>query len=82
MFLETAPAPEHDDLLRKALGPLQLSEKFAHFLGSGLTVKEAIREYKTSILRNLALTIQRRNEQVRQDDELDIKLFSQPGFRS
>ena len=77
MFLEAAPAPEHDGLIREALGSLQLSKKFAQFIGSGVTVREAVKVYKTSILRDLAIAIRRRNEQMRQDDELDRQLFSQ-----
>ena len=78
MFLGAAPAPEHDGLIRKALGSLQLSKKFALFIGFEITVREAIKEYKSSILRDVAITIRRRKEQMRQDDELDRLLFSQP----
>ena len=77
MFLGAAPAPEHDGLIRKALGSLQLSKKFTIFIGFEITVREAIKEYKSSILRDLAITIRRRKEQMRQDDELDRQLFSQ-----
>ena len=76
MFLGAAPALEHDCLIRNALGSLQLSKKFALFIGFEITVREAIKEYKSSILRDVAITIRRRKEQVRQDDELDRQLFS------
>ena len=46
MFLEAAPAPEHDGLIREALGSLQLSKKFAQYIGSGVTVKEAVRDIR------------------------------------
>ena len=77
MFLGAAPAPEHDGLIRKALGSLPLGKKFALFIVFEITVREAIKEYKSSILRDLAITIRRRKEQMRQDDELYRQLFSQ-----
>ena len=48
MFLGAAPAPEHDGLILKALGFLQLSKKFALFVGFENTVREAMKEYKSS----------------------------------
>ena len=46
MFLEAAPAPEHDGLIREALGSLQLSEKFAQYIGSGVTVRKLLKNTK------------------------------------
>ena len=71
MFLGAAPAPEHDGLIRKALGSLQLSKKFALFIGSEITVREAIKEYKSRRGISLLQSAEGKNRCVRKTNWID-----------
>ena len=71
MFLGAAPAPEHDGLIRKALGSLPLSKKFALFIVFEITVREAIKEYKSSRGISLLQFAEGKNRCVRMTNWID-----------
>ena len=76
IYLEAAPGPEHDKLLREVLSKVKLSEKLVSAFGQSPSVKEAVRGYKINILRELARSIQLRESQKRRFETMDDDLFS------
>ena len=76
IFLRLAPEDRYRDLISKALCELEASPRLQSFLPSAGSVQEAIRGYKSSVLRDLAAIITRDQECKRIDDERDDELFS------
>ena len=76
IYLEAAPAPEHDKLLRGVLSSFKLSGKLASAIGQAPTIKEACRVYKINVLQELARGIRVRESQRQRLDTMDDELFS------
>ena len=76
IFLRLAPADKYKDLISKALCELEASPRLQSFLATAGSVQEAITDYKSSVLRDLAAIITRNQERRRIDDERDDALFS------
>ena len=76
IYLGAAAGPVHDKLLRGVLSTVKLSEKLLRAFGQSPTVKEAVRDYKIHILRELARSIQLRESQRRRFETMDDDLFS------
>ena len=77
IFLEVFDGQEHDQLLRRAVSSLGASPCFRDFLESPILLQEAITEYKTTVVRNLASSLQSRKEKASLDEEANSRLFSQ-----
>ena len=76
IYLEAAPAPEHDKLLRGVLSSTELSGKLVSAIKQAPSVKEGCREYKINILQELARSIRVKESQKRRLDAMDDELFS------
>ena len=77
IFLEVFSGQEHDQLIRQAVSSLEGSPCFRGFLGSSTCLQEAVTDYKTTVVRDLANSLQTRRQQADVDEEANSKLFSQ-----
>ena len=76
IFLELAPAREHDVLIKEAICSLQVSQRLETLLGSAASVPDALTAYKTGVLQDLAATLRRNVLRTNLDEEKDDVLFS------
>ena len=76
IYIEAAPGPEHDKLLRGVLSKVKLSEKLVSAFGQSPSIKQAVRAYKIDILQELARSIQLRESRKRRFETMDDDLFS------
>lgn len=76
IYLEAAPGPEHDKLLRGVLSEVQLSEKLVSAIGLAISVEDAVKTYKIGILQDLAWCIRLKKSQLRRIEAMDDELFS------
>ena len=76
IFLELAPAREHDVLVKEAICSLQVSRRLKTLLGSAASVPEALTAYKTGVVQELAATLRRKGRRTSLDEEKDDVLFS------
>ena len=77
IFLRLAPTDKYNDLISAALCELDASSRLQSFLTTASSVQDAITNYKSSVLRDLAAIITRNQERRRIEDERDDELFSQ-----
>ena len=82
MFMSLHVAPENSHLLFDAISSLGVSERMATFLDAAISIKNALLEYKSAIVTQVAGTIRMREDQRRaagfMDDELLSKLLPDP----
>ena len=76
IFLEIAPAGEHDVHIKEALLSLQVSDRLATLLRASTSVKKALLDYKRAVVEELAITIRLRDSRVRLEDERDAELLA------
>ena len=76
IFLRLAPVERYDALINKALCELEPSPRLQTFLTSAASVQDAITEYKSTVLQDLAAIITRDQEDKRIHEEKDDALFS------
>ena len=76
IFLEIAPAGEHDVRIREALLSLQVSDRLAALLRTSISVKRALLDYKKAVIEELATAIRVRDSRVRLEDERDAQLLA------
>ena len=82
MFMSLHVAPENSHLLLDAISSLGVSERMASFLDADISIKNALLDYKSAIVTQVAGTIRMREDQRRaagiMDDELLSKLLPDP----
>ena len=76
ILLRLAPAAKYDNLISRALCELEASPRLQTFLSAAGTVRDAITDYKSSVLQDLAAIMTRNQESKRINDEKDDELFS------
>ena len=65
-----------DHLIRQAVCDMGTSQKFQAALTSAASFREAVTDYKTTVVRDLGAALQRAREQADMDEELDDDLLS------
>ena len=76
IFLEIAPAGEHDARIMEALISLQVSDRLATLLRASTSVSKALLNYKKAVIEELAIAIRRRDAKMRLEDERDAELLA------
>ena len=77
VLLEAASGPDMDPLASEALLSLEVSDRFSAFLSSGVPIAEAVTLWKKDVIRDLAISIRRREALGRQFDAMDDELFAE-----
>ena len=82
MFLTLQLPPESSEILLEAIASLGVSARMAAFLDTATPLKNALSDYKSAIVTQLAGTIRKREDQRSaagvMDDELFAKLLPEP----
>ena len=76
IFLEIAPAGEHDVRIKEALLSLQVSDRLAALLRASISVEKALLDYKKAVVEEVAIAIRLRDSRVRLEDKRDAKLLA------
>ena len=71
------PLGAHDELVRAALIALQVSERLKTTLTATSSVSVALKQYKSSVVRDLAISMRQLEATTRVENELDEELLSQ-----
>ena len=75
MFLEAAPRAEHDRHVRDALCSVDLSRRLRFFMESAPSVQEALAQYKTRVVTEVAELIRAQASFTALDDDKDDELL-------
>ena len=77
IFLEAAPSTEHDYLVRDSICAIPLSQRLRSALEATSSVPEALTQYKSSVVAELAKVLQAQAALSSLDDEKDDELLLQ-----
>ena len=77
ILLEAAPNTAHDSLVKDSLCSFQLSQRLKSSLEASVSVPEALKQYKSSVIADLAKVLQAQAALSSLDDEKDDELFLQ-----
>ena len=76
IFLGLALSGTDGKRLAEYVGSLDLSDRLKAFIQAAASLREALKNYKTTIMEQLAVTLRSREDQKRSANELDDELFS------
>ena len=76
IFLGLALSGTDGKRLAEYVGSLDLSDRLKAFIQAAASLREALKNYKTTIMEQLAVTLRSREDQKRSASELDDELFS------
>ena len=77
IFTSVDPLGAHNELVREALIALRVSERLKTALTTTSSVSAALKQYKCSVVRDLAISMRQLEATTRVENELDEELLSQ-----
>ena len=76
IFMDMVADDTDDHLIRQAICDMGVTQRFQELLISAASLREALTEYKTAVVRDLGAALQKARDHPNMDDELDDDLLS------